>query len=180
MALVLCLKIVEVGPVAVIRGADVMASAMHKERSIAGIYDDLARDVIRRAAAYWLTCGQALANKGNAGITRVTHNGKDLPLARGDLLAGPGETHPGVIGENSARTRQMRPEVEQHQVAAPNRALSQFAGIIVGIASIAVHGHQWAIGKHQALHSNQCREALLHAIFVKGGVLAQILAQLRE
>jgi hypothetical protein len=54
LTLVLRLKIIQVGPVPVLEGADVVPGAMHKELSIAGVGNDLAYNIIDFASLHCL------------------------------------------------------------------------------------------------------------------------------
>src|ERR1700674_473438 len=101
--------------------ANTVTRAMHEIIAIAPSHDHSTRDVIDFTALCPLALRHALASEGDTSITRLAHNLEDLALSRRNLFARPRKGHPGIIGDNSIRLRQPRPEVEQHQVAAPYR-----------------------------------------------------------
>src|SRR5579883_2809987 len=52
LALVLRLEVIQIGPIAMLEGADVVPGAMHEEASIAGVGDDLAHNIIDFASLH--------------------------------------------------------------------------------------------------------------------------------
>src|SRR5712692_1237215 len=138
---VACLKIIHVRAVSMHYAANAMACAMHKVIAIASLRDHRSRGIIDFAALHGDALRQSLASEGDAGISRPPHNLEYLALASRDIVACACEGHPGIIGDDGIRLRQARPEVEQHQVAATDRAAIAAARLVMGIAGIGVDGH---------------------------------------
>src|SRR5579884_423275 len=101
-------------------GADTVAGAMPKVGAIARAADDAACHIIDRASLHALARRQPLAYEGDGGVACLPHHVKDGFMARRNLLARPGESHPRVIGKNGLLARQVRPEIEEDEIAAPD------------------------------------------------------------
>src|SRR5947209_267180 len=104
-------------------GGNAMAGAMHEVIGITGLSNYSADDIIDLPPFDGHPCCQMFPHKSNASIPRTTHNLEDVPLALGNLMASSGKGHPGIVSVDSARIRQMCPEVEEYQVATLNGAV---------------------------------------------------------
>src|SRR5579875_155118 len=153
-ALILRLKIVEVGAIAVNGCVNVVPSAMHVVIAVAGSGDDRARDIIDLAALNAPALLQLLAHEMDGGVTRPAHDIEDFKLAFRNLLASAGKSHPRVIGIDGARLRQVCPEVEKYQVATLDGAMLLSGRPVMRIADVGIDGYM-RIGPGQSQAGNQ-------------------------
>src|SRR5260370_7261648 len=70
-------------------------------------------------------------------------------LVPGDLVTCASKGHPGIIGEDSLGFGQVRPEVEQDQVSAPDGAVIVPGWCIVRVAAVRVDCYVWGIVQDQ-------------------------------
>src|SRR5205807_9884518 len=99
----------------------------------------------------------------------------DPKLAVRDLIASTGKSHPGIIGIDGTRFRQVCPEVEEYQVSVLDGAVLLTGGTIMWIADVGVDGYMH-VGSNQSQLLDQGQETLLHAVLVHRHVRAQIIA----
>src|SRR5579875_1767641 len=164
-ARVLRLVVIQIGPVAMhMRYADAVARAVHEIVPVARLSDNAARNIIDLPSLDALAGGQALTDEGNARIACAPHNLKNLALRQWDLIVCAGKGHPGIVSENRVGLRHLRHEIEEDQIAAPERATRIGRWRVVRIAGISVHRYVRWIIRHQPRLPHQVPEALLDAI----------------
>src|SRR5262249_51882374 len=144
--LILCLKIVDIGPVAVISGIDVVACAVYEVVAIARLCNDAAHHIIDLTPLYSRASRQPFAYQGDAAIACPRHNLKYRGVTQGYVIRRPGKGHPGVIRVNGVRLGETRPEVEKSQVAPLNGIGSGRARLVMRIAGVTIDGDDRWLG----------------------------------
>lgn len=145
-AVVLCFIVVEVGAVGVDRGADAVTGTMDKVVREASLGDYRASDVVYLPALDGLIFRQPLTHEGDGRVSCSFDNLEHFALAERDLFNGASEGHPGIVGVDCARVGQVRPEVEEDQVAALYGTVIGGSGFVVGVAGIGVDGYMRGLG----------------------------------
>src|SRR5947209_6875999 len=176
-ALVLCLKVIQVGPVAMFVGGDAMAGPMDKVISITCPGDHPPDDIIDLPPFDGSIGCQTFPHKSDAGISRPAHNLEDVTLALRNLVASSGEGYPGIVSVDGTRAWQMRPEVEEYQIATLNGTVCCARRLVVRVAAMCIGSHNSCF-RHQSGLLNHTNKALLHAIFVQFSAITQVLAEL--
>src|ERR1700730_901352 len=118
-AMVVGLERVEVGAGAMHLAADRMAGAMDELLAEAGALDDATRGAVGLLAADRLCGAGAGADELDRGVARRGDDRENARVFLGHSLARIG--HPGQVRVDTVRARLLGPQIEQHQVAAPDR-----------------------------------------------------------
>src|SRR5208283_5504969 len=116
-----------------------MAGAMDEVIAVAGGFDHLAGGAIGLLATYYAPLRDATLNQLDGGVARAGHGPEDL---REGVGHGHGRTaHPGEIAVDTFGRLLFGKQVEQNQIAVPDRRVALLAGAEMRIRGVGVDRH---------------------------------------
>ncbi len=92
----------------------------------------------------------------------------------------PGKSHPGNVSKHRARRVQFAPEVEQHQIARPNRAMRARRRQVMRVAGVLGGGHVRCGVADEPLVDEPLRHQLLDVVLGRRHAVARAFRDRRE
>ena len=152
------------------RFAQAVAGPVQNVGAVAGVAQDRRGGAVDFPAAQLAAGPGGVLHDADRGVARARGGGEGLAESLRNAAAR--ISHPGDVSKDRARTIELAPEVQQHQLVAADRAMGRRRREVVRIARVFGRGHARDRVTHQAFFGEPPGHELLDLVLVGPAAVA--------